>query len=127
MVLEDSGRRPPTCKRARSARNRPAGESRRQEPTPLPVAKNARYRAVAAVLESIAQIDGSVVVDRDSGCSRSGRFCGIARQRWIRMRRSAREGRTAAAIGASQFGKVLMVSEGGQLSFYQKGHCVWTL
>jgi hypothetical protein len=36
-------------------------------------------------------------------------------------------GRTAAAIGASQFGSVLMVSEGGQLSFYQKGHCVWAL
>jgi hypothetical protein len=36
-------------------------------------------------------------------------------------------GRTAAAIGASQFGNALMVSEGGQLSFYQKGHFVWTL
>jgi hypothetical protein len=36
-------------------------------------------------------------------------------------------GRTAAAIGASQFGHVLMVSEGGQLFFYQKGHCIWTL
>ena len=36
-------------------------------------------------------------------------------------------GRTSAAIGASQFGEVLMVSEGGQLSFYRKGHCVWTL
>lgn len=36
-------------------------------------------------------------------------------------------GRTAAAIGASQFGEVLMISEGGQLSFYRKSHSVWTL
>ena len=35
-------------------------------------------------------------------------------------------GRTTAAIGASRFGDVLMVSEGGQLSFYQKGQCIWT-
>jgi hypothetical protein len=33
------------------------------------------------------------------------------------------EGRRTAAIGASQFGNMLIVSESGQLSFYQKGHC----
>lgn len=79
-----------------------------------------------AVLESIAQIDGSVVLDRDSRLLAFGAI----------LRHSApvdeneeigEGGRTAAAIGASQFGDVLMVSEGGQLSFYQKGHCVWTL
>jgi hypothetical protein len=79
-----------------------------------------------AVLESVAQIDGSVVLDRDSRVLAFGAI----------LRHSSREdedeeigegGRTAAAIGASQFGDVLMVSEGGQLSFYQKGHCVWTL
>ncbi|HXR15505.1 MAG TPA: hypothetical protein VN777_04770 [Terriglobales bacterium] len=79
-----------------------------------------------AVLESIAQIDGSVVLDRDSKLLAFGAI--------LRHRSPADEneeigegGRTAAAIGASQFGDVLMVSEGGQLSFYQKGHCVWTL
>jgi len=79
-----------------------------------------------AVLESIAQIDGSVVLDRDSRLLAFGAI--------LRHRSPADEneeigegGRTAAAIGASQFGDVLMVSEGGQLSFYQKGHCVWTL
>ena len=79
-----------------------------------------------AVLESIAQIDGSVVLDLDSRLLAFGAI--------LRHRHQANEdedigegGRTAAAIGASQFGSVLMVSEGGQLSFYQKGHCVWTL
>jgi hypothetical protein len=80
----------------------------------------------AAVLESIAQIDGSVVLDRDSGLLAFGAI--------LRHRPPVNEdeeigegGRTAAAIGASQFGAVLMVSEGGQLSFYLKGHSVWTL
>ncbi len=79
-----------------------------------------------AVLESIAQIDGSVVLDRDSKLLAFGAI--------LRHRSPADEneeigegGRTAAAIGASQFGDVLMVSEGGQLSFYQRGHCIWTL
>jgi hypothetical protein len=79
----------------------------------------------AAVLESIAQIDGSVVLDRDSKLVAFGAI----------LRQSApvdeheeigEGGRTTAAIGASRFGDVLMVSEGGQLSFYQKGQCIWT-
>jgi hypothetical protein len=79
-----------------------------------------------AVLESIAQIDGSVVLDRDSSLLAFG---AILRHRPpIDKNEDIGEGgRTAAAIGASQFGHVLMMSEGGQLSFYQKGHCVWTL
>ena len=79
-----------------------------------------------AVLESIAQIDGSVVLDRDSNLLAFGAI--------LRHNPAAdgdeeigEGGRTAAAIGASQFGEVLMISEGGQLSFYRKGHSVWTL
>jgi len=72
-----------------------------------------------AVLESIAQIDGSVVLDRDS---RLLAFGAILRHRppVDENEEIGEGGRTAAAIGASQFGDVLMVSEGGQLSFYQK-------
>ncbi len=80
-----------------------------------------------AVLESIAQIDGSVVLDRDS---RLLAFGAILRHRasWDSDDEEIGEGgRTSAAIDASQIGNVLMVSEGGQLSFYQKGHCIWTL
>jgi len=78
------------------------------------------------VLESIAQIDGSVVLDRDSNLLAFG---AILRHRppMEQDEEIGEGGRTAAAISASQFSDVLMVSEGGQLSFYQKGHCVWTL
>jgi hypothetical protein len=80
----------------------------------------------AAVLESIAQIDGSVVLDRGS---RLLAFGAILRHSppLDENEEIGEGGRTAAAIGASQFGEVLMVSEGGQLSFYQMGHCIWTL
>lgn len=79
-----------------------------------------------AVLESIAQIDGSVVLDADS---RLLAFGAILRHSppLDENEEVGEGGRTAAAIGASHFGHVLMVSEGGQLSFYEKGHCVWTL
>jgi hypothetical protein len=79
-----------------------------------------------AVLESIAQIDGSVVLDRDGRLLAFGAI--------LRHGSSVDEseeigegGRTAAAIGASQFGNVLMVSEGGEVSFFQKGHRIWTM
>jgi hypothetical protein len=79
----------------------------------------------AAVLESIAEIDGSVVLDRESNLLAFG---AILRQSppTDETEEIGEGGRTAAAISASRFGNVLMVSEGGQLSFYQKGHVVWT-
>ena len=88
--------------------------------------KSSATELSAAVLESIAQIDGSVVLDRDSKLLAFG---AILRHRFPsgEDEEIGEGGRTAAAIGASQFGNVLMVSEGGQLSFYQKGHLVWSL
>jgi hypothetical protein len=80
----------------------------------------------SAVLESIAQIDGSVVLDLDSRLLAFGAIL-RHRQQVAEDEEIGEGGRTAAAIGASQFGNVLMVSEGGQLSFYQKGHCIWSL
>lgn len=50
-----------------------------------------------------------------------------AGRKWVMLQEIGKGGRTAAAIGASEFAKVLMVSEGGQISFYQTGHCAWTL
>ena len=92
-----------------------------------------RTRAVdlsPAVLESIAEIDGSVVLDRDSNVLAFG---AILRHR-LPLNEPVDEndeigegGRTAAAIGASHFGSVLMISEGGQVSFYRQGHCVWII
>jgi len=89
--------------------------------------RNTRVTEVSpAVLESIAQIDGSVVLDRDS---RLLAFGAILRHRVSldENEEIGEGGRTAAAIAASQAGDVLMVSEGGLVSFYRKGHCVWTL
>jgi hypothetical protein len=80
----------------------------------------------SAVLESIAQIDGSVVLDLDARLLAFGAIL-RHRQQVAEDEEIGEGGRTAAAIGASQFGNVLMVSEGGQLSFYRKGHCIWTL
>jgi hypothetical protein len=79
-----------------------------------------------AVLESIAQIDGSVVLDSDSRLCAFGAI--LRHHPPVDQDEDIGEGgRTAASIEASHFGNVLMVSEGGQLSFYQKGHCIWTL
>jgi hypothetical protein len=83
-----------------------------------------------AVLESIAEIDGSVVLNQDS---RLLAFGAILRHQLppnepVDKNEEIGEGsRTGAAIAASQFGNVLMISEGGQVSFYQKRHCVWTI
>jgi len=78
------------------------------------------------VLETIAQIDGSIVLDRNGNLLAFG---AILRHSLPvdRDEEIGDGGRTAAALGASQFGDVLKVSEGGPLSFYQKGRCVWTL
>jgi len=78
------------------------------------------------VLESIAQIDGSVVLDRDSSLLAFGAILSH-RPPTDQYEEIGEGGRTTAAISASQFGAVLMVSENGQFSFYQKGHCIWTL
>jgi hypothetical protein len=79
-----------------------------------------------AVLESIAQIDGSVVLDRNSSLLAFGAI--LRHGPPVDQNEDVGEGgRTAAAIGASRFGQVLMVSEGGRISFYEKGHCVWAL
>ena len=78
------------------------------------------------VLESVAQIDGGVVLDHAANLLAFGAI--LRYQPPIDQDVDIGEGgRTAAAISSSQFGNVLMVSEGGQVSFYQKGHRVWTL
>ena len=78
------------------------------------------------VLETIARIDGSIVLDRDANLLAFGailRHSGAAD--WTEE--PGEGGRTTAAIAASQFGDVMKISEDGRVSFYQKGHCVWEL
>jgi hypothetical protein len=88
---------------------------------------NRRLLDVApAVLESVARIDGAIVLDA------TGRL--LAFGTILRHPESAESGpvvaeggRTTAALAASYYGNVLMVSEDGVVSFFRAGRCVWQL
>jgi hypothetical protein len=79
-----------------------------------------------AVLESVARIDGAVVFDT---AGKLLAFGTILRQPAAAdpALAAAEGGRTTAAFGASRFGKVLMVSEDGGISFMRHGQRVWQL
>jgi hypothetical protein len=78
------------------------------------------------VLESIARIDGAIVLDRAASLLAFGAI--LRHQLEPGLGESAVEGgRTSAAIAASRYGHVLKVSEDGLVSFYSGGRCVWEL
>jgi hypothetical protein len=79
-----------------------------------------------SVLETIARIDGAIVLDQDSNLLAFG---AILRHRDLAdlHPENIEGGRTTAAIAASEFGSVLMISEDGLISFFRKGKCVWDL
>ncbi|HYW46795.1 MAG TPA: hypothetical protein VE959_28270 [Bryobacteraceae bacterium] len=75
------------------------------------------------VLESIAHVDGAVVMDREGHLLAFGAIL-----RHVEEGLPAQEGgRTTAALHASRFGPVLKISEDGGVSFYQKGIRVWEI
>lgn len=77
------------------------------------------------VLESVARIDGAIVLDRESHLIAFG---AILRNPGAARESGATEGgRTTAALAASQFGNTLKVSEDGVISFYRQGRCVWDI
>ena len=78
------------------------------------------------VLESIAGLDGAVVVDRDGRLLTFGAILRIAPET-LELVRSVQGARTLAALAASQHGPVLKVSEDGYLSMFLKGRRVWEL
>ena len=79
-----------------------------------------------AVLETIARIDGGIVMDQDSNLLAFG---AILRHHDLADLHpdNIEGGRSTAAIAASQFGSVLKISEDGLISFFQKGKCVWDI
>jgi DNA integrity scanning protein DisA with diadenylate cyclase activity len=79
-----------------------------------------------AVLETIARIDGGIVLDRDSNLLAFG---AILRHQEVAdlYPENIEGGRTTAAIAASRFGSVLKISEDGLISFFQNGKCVWDI
>jgi hypothetical protein len=75
------------------------------------------------VLQSIAQVDGAIVMDR---CGRLQAFGAILRSGGQPL--AAQEGgRTTAAVQASHFGLALKISEDGPVSFYRDGRKVWEI
>ena len=79
-----------------------------------------------SVLETIARIDGGIVLDQDSNLLAFG---AILRHHELTdlHPQNIEGGRTTAAIAASRFGNVLKVSEDGLISFFQKGKCIWDI
>jgi len=78
------------------------------------------------VLESIASLDGAVVVDTTGRLLTFGAILRIAPET-LEMVRSVQGARTLAALAASQHGPVLKVSEDGYLTMFLKGRRVWEL
>jgi DNA integrity scanning protein DisA with diadenylate cyclase activity len=79
-----------------------------------------------SVLETVARIDGGIVLDLESNLLAFGAI--------LRHHDSTgafsehiEGGRTTAAISASHFGNVLKISEDGLISFFQNGKCVWDI
>ena len=76
-----------------------------------------------SVLQSIARVDGGIVMDRD-GCLLA--FGAILRSGGEPM--VAQDGgRTTAAVHASRHGLALKISEDGIVSFYRAGNRVWEI
>ncbi len=79
-----------------------------------------------SVLETIARIDGGIVLDKDSNLLAFGAI--LRHQDLADLHPENIEGgRTTAAIAASRFGSVLKISEDGLISFFKKGKCLWEI
>jgi len=79
-----------------------------------------------AVLETVARIDGGIVLDKDSNLLAFGAI--LRHQDLAEFHPENIEGgRTTAAIAASRLGHVLKVSEDGLISFFQNGQCIWDM
>jgi hypothetical protein len=80
----------------------------------------------SAVLETVARIDGGIVLDSQSNLLAFG---AILRHPDLTdlLPESIEGGRTTAAISASRFGNVLKISEDGLISFFQNGRCIWDI
>ncbi len=80
----------------------------------------------ATVLESIARIDGAIVLDRDANLLAFGAIVRLHFDPAL-DREVSEGGRTTAAMVASRYGEVLKVSEDGVVVCYSSGRAVWEL
>ena len=78
------------------------------------------------VVETLARIDGAIVLDRDANLLAFGAI--LRHPLGIEERTHPTEGgRTTAAIVASRFGNVLKISEDGLISYFREGQCIWEM
>jgi hypothetical protein len=77
-----------------------------------------------SVLESVARMDGGIVMDRDGKLLAVG---AILRNAYGQDQMSAEGGRTTAAMTASHFGNVLKISEDGLVTYYRNGNALWEI
>jgi hypothetical protein len=80
----------------------------------------------SAVLETVARIDGAIVLDSRSNLLAFGAILQHPDLTDV-FPESIEGGRTTAAISASRFGNVLKISEDGLISFFQNGRCIWDI
>ena len=79
-----------------------------------------------ALLETVARMDGSLVMDRDSNLLAFGAILRNTGMAGVDDQ-ILEGGRTTAAVGASRFGNVLKISEDGLISHYRNGALVWEI
>lgn len=89
--------------------------------------RHANVRTLApAVLETLARMDGAMVLDREAHLLAFGAILRFPIA--VDVAAEATEGgRTTAALAASRFGNVLKISEDGVIAFFQHGKCHWEL
>ena len=78
-----------------------------------------------SLIESIARMDGGIVLDRASALLAFGAILHAAPG--ANPAHASEGGRTTAALAASRHGSVLKVSEDGQVAFYRDGVEVWEI
>jgi hypothetical protein len=76
-----------------------------------------------SVLQSIARVDGGIVMDRVGRLLAFGAILRNTGASWA----AQDGGRTTAAVHASRFGLAVKVSEDGMISFYRDGLQVWEI
>lgn len=76
-----------------------------------------------SVLESVARIDGAIVLDRSSCLLTFGAILLASGE----DAQAVEGGRTTAALAASHYGDVLKVSEDGMIAYYREGACLWEM
>ena len=77
-----------------------------------------------SVLETVARIDGAIIVDSDANLLAFG---AILQNSIARITDAGEGSRTAAAMSASYYGPTLKISEDGMVSAYSEGQCLWEI